>query len=191
MATVALFHHALGQTPGFHAFAETLRDAGHLVHAPDLFEGRTFESIEAGMAFAEQLGFPDRILTRAQEATADRPADVYAGFSLGVVPAQFLAQTREGARAALLFYSCVPPEALGTAWPPSLRGQIHGMDADPFFVDEGDLDAARAITDGHAGVELYLYRGDQHYFAEAGLPSYDPEAAALLTERTLRFLSEL
>ena len=39
MAEVLLFHHALGATEGVHAFASELRQAGHTVHTPDLFEG--------------------------------------------------------------------------------------------------------------------------------------------------------
>lgn len=192
MTDVVLFHHALGQTSGFHAFAETLRNAGHVVHTPDLFQGRTFESIDVGMAYAHEIGFPDQILARAGEAVAELPADlVYAGFSLGVVAAQYLAMTRAGARGALLFYSCVPPEAFGSPWPPGLRAQIHGMDADPFFVDEGDLDAATALAETTPGVELFLYPGNQHYFADSSLPSYDSSAAALLIERVQSFLGQI
>lgn len=189
MTDVVLFHHALGQTPGFHSFAEHLRQAGHAVHTPDLFDGRTFDTIEAGMAHAAEIGFPVGILQRAERAVDGRPSDlVYAGFSLGVVAAQYLAQTRAGARGALLFYSCVPADAFG-AWPSGLPAQIHGMDADPYFVDEGDLDAARALAEAQPEVTLYLYQGAEHYFAEEGHPSYDADATALLTERALRFLS--
>ena len=192
MTEVVLFHHALGQTSGFHTFATNLREAGHRVHIPDLFEGRTFDSIDDGMAYASKIGFPDGILGRATNAVADLPHDVvYAGFSLGVVPAQYLAQTRAGSRGALLCYSCVPPEMFGVPWPAGMPAQIHGMDADPFFVDEGDIDAARAIVAENEAVELFLYRGDQHYFADSSLPSYDPEAAALLNERVLSFLAQI
>jgi esterase/lipase len=105
MAEVLLFHHAMGQTDGFHAFADELRHAGHTVHTPDLFDGRTFDSIEEGMAFAESLGFPDEIIARGERAAGDLPNDlVYAGFSLGVVPAQKLAQTRPGARGAAVLF---------------------------------------------------------------------------------------
>jgi len=189
MAEVLLFHHAQGQTPGFHAFADELRQAGHTVHTPDLFDGRTFASIEEGMAYAEQLGFPNEIIGRGERAADALPHElVYAGFSLGVVPAQKLAQTRPGARGALLFYSCVPVEMFGT-WPAGVPVQIHGMDADPFFVGEGDVDAARALVEWTDDADLFLYRGDQHYFADSSLPSYDPEAAALLTRRVLEFLA--
>jgi dienelactone hydrolase len=117
------------------------------------------------------------------------PADlVYAGFSLGVLPAQMLAQTRSGARGALLFYSCVPTPEFGS-WPAGVPAQVHGMDADPIFVDEGDVDAARALVEEAEDAELFLYPGDQHYFADSTLPSYDPEAAALLTRRVLDFLA--
>lgn len=190
MADVLLFHHAQGQTTGFHAFADELRRAGHTVHTPDLFDGRTFDSIEAGMAYAEEIGFPKAVIERAERAAADLPAElVYAGFSLGVVPAQKLAQTRPGARGALLFYSCVPMSAFGSSWPAGVPVQIHGMDADPFFVGEGDVDAAREIVASGAPAELFLYPGDQHYFADSSLPSYDAAAAALLTRRVLDFLA--
>ena len=188
MAEVLLFHHAQGQTPGFHAFADELRRAGHTVHTPDLLDGRTFPSIEEGMAYVEQLGFSE-IIGRGERAAAELPNElVYAGFSLGVVPAQKLAQTRPGARGALLFYSCVPVSEFGTSWPEGVPVQIHGMDADPFFVGEGDIDAARAIVESTDQAELFLYPGDQHYFADSSLPSYDADATALLTRRVLDFL---
>lgn len=190
MAEVLLFHHAMGQTTGFRAFADELREAGHTVHTPDLFDGRKFGSIEEGMAYAEQIGFPDAIIERG-ERTANElaPELVYAGFSLGVVPAQKLAQTRAGARGALLYYSCVPLSYFGGSWPEGVPAQIHGMDEDPIFVGEGDVDAARELVEAADDAELFLYPGDQHYFADSSLPSYDESAAKLLTERTLAFLA--
>lgn len=190
MAEVLLFHHAQGQTDGFGAFADELRQAGHTVHTPDLFEGRTFGSIDEGMAYAEEIGFPDEVIARGERAAAELPPElVYAGFSLGVVPAQKLAQTRPGARGALLFYSCVPVSYFGGAWPAGVPVQIHGMDADPIFVGEGDIDAARAIVESTDNAEVFLYPGDQHYFADSSLPSYDADATALLTKRVLEFLN--
>jgi dienelactone hydrolase len=188
MAEVVLFHHALGLTPGIAAFADEMRDAGHTVHTPDLFDGRTFATIEEGMAYAGSLGFPGKVIERGDRAVENLPAElVYAGFSLGVLPAQKLAQTRPGARGALLFYSCVPVTAFGT-WPGGVPAQVHGMDADPVFTGEGDIDAARALVDQARNAELFLYPGDQHYFADSSLPSYDPDAAALLMQRVLVFL---
>jgi dienelactone hydrolase len=191
MAEVLLFHHALGQTTGFDAFADELRQAGHTVHTPDLFEGRTFGTIEDGMAYAEEIGFPDVIIERGERAADElAPELVYAGFSLGVVPAQKLAQTRAGARGALLYYSCVPLSFFGGSWPEGVPAQIHGMDEDPIFVGEGDVDAARELVEAAEDAELFLYPGDQHYFADSSLPSYDAAASKLLTERTLAFLAE-
>jgi dienelactone hydrolase len=188
MAEVLLFHHAQGQTEGFTAFADELRRAGHTVHAPDLYDGRTFATLDEGIAHAEQVGFGEIIERGVGVANGLPPELVYAGFSLGVVPAQKLAQTRAGARGALLFYSCVPTSEFGTSWPADVPVQIHGMDADPIFVGEGDIDAARALVDSTEQAELFLYPGDQHYFADSSLPSYDADAAALLSQRVLDFL---
>jgi dienelactone hydrolase len=189
MAEVLLFHHAQGQTPGFHAFAEELRGAGHTVHTPDLFDGRTFGSIDDGLGYVRELGGFGQIIERGERAASELPNElVYAGFSLGVVPAQKLAQTRADARGALLFYSCIPVSEFGSAWPADVPVQIHGMDADPFFVDEGDIDAAREIVESAENAELFLYPGDQHYFADSSLPSYDEGATTLLTQRVLAFL---
>ena len=191
MAEVLLFHHALGQTDGFLAFAEQLRAAGHTVHTPDLFDGRTFGTLEEGVAFAEQVGF-GRIIERGTTIADELPSElVYAGFSLGVLPAQKLAQTRPGARGALLMYSCVPMSEFGSAWPVDVPVQIHGMDADPIFVGEGDINAAREIVESSSNAELFLYAGDQHYFADSSLPSYDAIAAALLVRRVQDFLGGL
>ncbi len=188
MSEVLLFHHALGRTAGFEAFADELRRADHTVHTPDLFEGRTFDTIDAGLGYVQATGFGEIIERGVQSAYGLPEAIVYAGFSLGVLPAQKLAQTRAGARGALLFYACVPMSEFGTSWPVDVPVQIHGMDADPYFVGEGDVDAARSIVDSTERAELFLYSGSEHYFADSSLPSYDAVATALLTRRVLDFL---
>lgn len=193
MADVLLFHHAQGLTPGVHAFADQLRVAGHTVHTPDLFDGRTFGSIDEGLAYAREVGF-DNLLERGVRTADGLPNElVYAGFSLGEMIAQKLAQTRPGARGALLFYSAVPISGEWSfgPWPEGVPVQIHGMDADPIFVGEGDIEAAREIVEGVEDSDLFLYPGDQHYFADSSLPSYDAEATALLTTRVLEFLDRV
>ena len=115
---------------------------------------------------------------------------VYAGFSLGVVPAQKLAQTRSGATGALFFYSCMPTSEFGTSWPKGVPVQVHAMDADPFFVDGGDIDAARELVEEAEDAELFLYPGNQHLFADSSLKSYDEEASNLLSKRVLNFLAK-
>ncbi|EJC76691.1 dienelactone hydrolase family protein [Rhizobium hidalgonense] len=193
MAEVLLFHHAQGLTPGVRAFADALRANGHIVHTPDLFDGLTFQSIDEGLAYIGGIGFDD-IRERGVRLADELPAAlVYAGFSFGVLPAQKLAQTRPGARGALLFYSCLPIRgewAFGP-WPDGVPVQIHGMDSDPIFVGEGDIDAAREIVEAVEDAELFLYPGDQHYFADSSLPSYDADATALLTSRVLAFLKRV
>jgi dienelactone hydrolase len=191
MAEVVVFHHAQGLTPGVVAFADDLRRAGHVVHTPDVFEGRTFATVEEGVGYAGEIGFGE-VIERGVRAAGALPAGlVYAGFSLGVLPAQKLAQTRPGARGALLFESCVPVSEFSPAWPDGLPVQIHGMDNDPFFAGEGDVDAARELVREASNAELFLYPGDRHLFADNSLPSYDPAAAELLTKRVIDFLSVL
>ena len=193
MAEVLLFHHAQGLTPGVRAFADELRSAGHTVHTPDLFDGRIFDSIPEGMAYIKEQGF-DELQARGVRLADDLPAElVYAGFSFGEAIAQQLAQTRPGARGALLFYSAIPitGEWAFGPWPDGVPVQIHGMDSDPIFVGEGDVDAAREIVEKVEDAELFLYPGDQHYFADSSLPSHDPEATALLTKRVLEFLDRV
>lgn len=188
MADVILFHHAQGLTDGMHAFADDLRQAGHTVHLPDLFGGRTFDSIDDGLAYAREVGFGKLIEQGCAFADELGKPLVYGGFSLGVPAAQKLAQTRATAKGALLFYSCMPATEFGDAWPAGVPVQIHGMDEDPFFVGEGDVEFARAIVDSTDRAELFLYPGKEHYFADSSLASYDKEATALLTERVLEFL---
>lgn len=190
MAEILLFHHAQGQTAGFLAFADQLRDAGHTVHTPDLYDGRTFDGLDEGVAHADEIGFSE-VMERGMRAADGLPEElVYAGFSLGVMPAQRLAQTRNGARGALFLHACLPTTEFGS-WPDDVPVQIHGMDADPFFAGEGDVDAARALVESAEHAELFLYPGDQHLFADTSLPSYDAEAAALLSQRVLGFLSAI
>lgn len=195
MAEVVLFHHVQGLTDGVRAFAEELRVGGHTVHTPDLFDGKRPATIDEGVAYARGLG--DEVIgERADRAVADLPEGlVYAGFSLGAATAQRLAQTRPGARGALLYESCLPITgdwAIGP-WPNGLPVQIHGMDQDPFFALEGDLDAARELvaTVGSEVAELFVYPGDQHLFTDSSLASYDADAAALVLKRSRDFLDRV
>jgi dienelactone hydrolase len=191
MAEIMLFHHVQGLTDGVNAFADELRAAGHTVHTPDLLETRTFPTLEEGIDFVRGIGFGTVLDRGVAAAEAFGPELVYAGFSLGVMPAQKLAQTRAGARGALFFDACIPVEEFGDRWPEDVPVQIHGMDHDPSFADEGDLDAARALVDSTENAELFLYPGDVHLFADSSLASYDPAAARLMTERVLDFLSKI
>jgi dienelactone hydrolase len=191
MTDIVVFHHAQGLTAGVRELADKLSAAGNDVTLPDLYEGKTFDALDDGVAYAQQVGF-DTIIERGRLAAEALPNEiVYAGFSLGVLPAQMLAQTRPGARGALLFHSCVPTSEFGCPWPQGVPVQIHGMDADEYFVGEGDVDAARSLVETVESAELFLYPGDQHLFADSSLPAYDPAAATLLLQRTLWFLALL
>ncbi len=141
------------------------------------------------MAFARDTGF-DALGERGAAAAAEiRPDVVYAGFSFGVMTAQRLAQTRAGARGALLMSGCLPVSEFGDAWPEGVPVQIHGKDGDEFFLE--DIDAARDLVESTDQAELFLYPGTEHLFADSSLPAYDPAAASALIERVLAFLHKL
>jgi len=195
MAEVVLFHHVQGLTDGVRAFAQELRAGGHTVHTPDLFDTERPATIDDGIALVQSIG-DEELSERVDRAVAGLPEGlVYAGFSYGVMPAQRLAQTRPGARGALLYEACLPVSgewAIGP-WPDGVPVQIHGMDQDPFFALEGDLDAARELVEtvGPGLAELFVYPGDRHLFSDSSLPSYDPDAAALVVQRSRDFLDRL
>jgi len=194
MTEVVLYHHVHGLTKGLQAFADELRHAGHTVHTPDLFDGRTFATMDEAFAFVREAG--DALDAKADGAASALPEGlVYAGISWGVGPAQRLAQTRAGARGALLYEACFPitGEYAFGPWPNAVPVQIHGKEDDEFFAHEGDIDAARELvaTVGADRAELFVYPGDEHLFVDSSLPSYDADAAALVVQRTLHFLSVL
>lgn len=193
MAEVLLFHHVQGLTDGLRAFAADLEAGGHTVHLPDLFDGHTFTSIEDGFAYLRDLDAGE-MAGRVDAAVSGLPAGlVYAGFSWGVPRAQLLAQTRPGARGALLYESCLPitgEDAFGP-WPDGVPVQVHGAEGDEFFQE--DLPSARELvqTVGPELAELFIYPGEQHLFVDRSLASYDADAATLLTRRSLEFLDRL
>ncbi|GAB6901017.1 dienelactone hydrolase family protein [Kineosporia succinea] len=189
MAEIVLFHHAQGLTAGVHAFADRLRSVGHTVHTPDLYEGKTFERLDEGIAHVRQIGF-DTVTERGVQAVEALPQTlVYAGFSLGVLPVAKLAVSRPGAAGALFLSGFVPPSEFG-AWP-GVPSQVHGMDADPEFADSGDLAAAEEFAVAEGNTEVYVYPGSAHLFADSSLNEYDPGAAELLTDRVLEFLAKI
>ena len=189
MAEVLLFHHAQGQTPGFLALADEMRAAGHVVHTPDLYDGKTFADLDEGVGYAREVGF-ETIIERGRLAAEGLPNElVYGGFSLGVMPAQMLAQTRPGAKGALLLSAALPASEFGDSWPSGVPVQIHMMEDDP-WVDE-DLPAARELVETVDRAELFLYPGDRHLFADKSLPDYDESAAKMLTQRVIAFLEKV
>ena len=195
MAEVVLFHHVQGLTDGVRAFADELRAGGHTVHTPDLFDGECPATIELGLALVNLIG-DEALSERATGALAGLPDGlVYGGFSFGGATAQQFAQTLPGARGALLYESFVSLSAEWSfgPWPAGLPVQVHGMDHDPFFAEEGDLDGARELVAAvGAGVaELYTYPGDKHLFTDSSLPSYDADATRLVLDRSLEFLGRL
>lgn len=191
MTEILLFHHALGLTPGVITFADRLRAAGHTVHTPDLYDGQTFETVAAGVDHARSIGFGTLVEQGAAVAEELPEELVYAGISMGVMPAQNLAQNRAGARGAVFFESSVPADEFGGPWPAGVPLQIHGMDADPEFIDSGDVDAGRELVAASDDGELFLYPGDRHLFMDDSIPSFDAEATALATTRVLEFLARV
>lgn len=185
MTEVVLFHHSGGLTAGVRAFADLLRDEGHTVHTPDLFEGRTFADVADGVAFAESVG--EKVFaTRAAEAVAGLPVDVvYGGMSFGAARAAERALARPGAGGAFFLYGAVDPSWWDATWPDAVPAQAHVAEGDPWREPEAE-DALVGF-----GGELFVYPCSGHLFAEAGHPDHDPACAELATERVLTFLTGL
>jgi dienelactone hydrolase len=195
MAEVVLFHHVQGLTDGVRAFAAELGKGGHTVHTPDLFDGQRPASIDDGLELVQRIG-DEELDRRINAAVAALPPGlVYGGFSFGGATAQGLAQTTPGARGALLYESCVSLTADWSfgPWPDGVPVQIHGMEADPFFAEEGDLEAARELVAivGPKLAELFTYPGALHLFTDSSLPTYDQAATALVIRRSVEFLDKL
>ncbi len=128
------------------------------------------------------------MLARGREVAEGLPERlVYAGASLGVMPAQLLAQTRPGAAGALLLHGAVPPEEFGGDWPVGVPLQMHTMEDD----DWGDVDVARQIAATVDGAELFTYPGDRHLFTDDSIEDFDPQSADLVFERSLDFLARI
>lgn len=193
MTEVVLYHHVQGLTTGVQSLAEELRGAGHTVHTPDLFDGRTFATIDDGMAYAREVGF-DVICGRGVAAAEGLGTGglVYAGLSMGAMPAQQLAQTSPNARGALLLHACLPVSEFSARWPAGVPVQVHAMDEDPFFAEEGgDIDAARELIAAADDAELFLYPGGEHLFTDSSLEAYDEDATGTLLERVKALLARV
>lgn len=194
MTEVVLLHHVQGLTDGVLAFAAGLREGGHVVHTPDLFGGERPATIEDGLRLAEEQDAA--IDERVSELIRSVPTEVvWAGISWGVSVAQRFAQLREGARGALLYAACFPIEGEWSfgPWPEDVPVQVHGKDRDPFFAEEGDLDAARRLAEvvGPDLAQVFVYPGEEHLYLDSSLPSYDAEATALTLQRSRQLLDRV
>ncbi|MEU2679727.1 dienelactone hydrolase family protein [Streptomyces sp. NPDC007107] len=187
---IMLFHSTYGLRPAVHASAERLRAAGHEVRVPDLFEGHTFETVEEGMAFKEQVG-KDELLKRAVLAAAPYSDQglVYAGFSFGASVAQTLALGDAKARGLLLLHGT--SDIAENASVDELPVQLHVADPDAFespdWLNSWYLQMQRTGAD----VEIYRYPGAGHLYTDPELPDFDQDAAELTWKVALGFLATL
>lgn len=195
MATIVLFHHVQGLTPGVQAMAAELRADGHKVHTLDLYAGKLPKDLESGIRLANKVG-EDKIQARVDKLFSSLPEElVYIGTSWGAALAQQCAQQRPGAVGAVLLESFVDLEAEWSfgPWPEDVPVQIHGMEEDPFFAKEGDLEAAQRFAEGEGKdlAQLFTYPGNKHLFTDSSLPAHDEQARALVMERIKAFLAAL
>jgi dienelactone hydrolase len=187
MAEIVLFHHIRGLTEGVLAFAQVLRDAGHPVQTPDVFDGRTFPGIREGMAFVDSVG-EETFAARAAEIVSPLRTDVvYGGMSMGAARAAEQVLARPGARGAFSLYGAIAPSWWDATWPAGVPSQAHVAEGDELREPDAEAEYIADVP----GAELFVYPGSGHLFAEPGDPAYDDEAARLATERVLAFLSAL
>lgn len=173
-------------------WAERLRSEGHVVHVPDLCEGRTFDDYASGLQAMEEMGGVPGLMERTLQAVRDLPSDViYAGFSNGGGCAQWLGMTRPGARGVALMHAALPPVALGAdAWPTGLPVQVHYAEADPFRDNDAVAALESAACAAGAPFEMWDYPGSGHLFADPDLPDFDPISARRMFDRLLAFLTQ-
>jgi dienelactone hydrolase len=187
MAEIMLFHHAGGLTEGVVSFAQTLRDSGHTVHAPDLFDGRTFADVRDGVSYAQSVG-EETFAAKAAEVLSSMPTDlVYGGMSMGAARAAEQVLTRPGAKGAFFLYGAIAPSWWEATWPAGVPAQAHVTEDDEWR----EPDAEAEYLAGVPGAELFVYPGSGHLFAEPGHPDFDEAVARLATERVLAFLAAL
>lgn len=191
MANVVLFHSAQGQRPAVLEWAAGIEDAGHAVWTPDLLAGRTFEDLDAAIAFRDEIGVPE-LMRRAEAALAELPEDlVYMGFSMGAASAGYYAATRPGARGAVLMHGITPLAAFGvTSWDPDVPAQVHYAAEDPLAGAEALPGFEVTLAAAQAELELFTYPGSAHLFSDRESPEYDAAASDLMFERVLSFLAE-
>ena len=189
--TVVLFHSAQGLRPGIHWFADRLREAGHEVHTPDLFDGEVFDELDDGVRKRDNIGI-GALIGRSFEAVAELPEDVvYAGFSMGTGPAMVLAAGRPGCRGAVFFHGALDPADAGIpAWP-SVPAQVHYSTKDA-WVDSAAVEGLRRAVLA-AGQTCEVFAGDVegHLVADPDLPEYDEVETKHILERTLNFLDNI
>jgi dienelactone hydrolase len=187
---IVLFHSTYGLRPAVREAADRLRAAGHEVWTPDLFAGRTFDTVEDGMAFNEELG-REELLKRAVLAAApySERGLVYAGFSLGAATAQTLALGDKNARGLLLLHGT--SDIAATAAVDDLPVQLHVAEPDPFEPDDWLSAWYLQMRRAGADVEVYRYAGAGHLYTDPELPDYDAEAAEATWRVALGFLETL
>ncbi|NTV39691.1 MAG: dienelactone hydrolase [Demequinaceae bacterium] len=186
IAEIIFFHHAQGLTDGLRAMAERLRAAGHEVHTPDIYSGAVFGQLDEGLAFASRIGH-DAIEEVARRAAREHPhANTTIGFSLGVFPAQLLAQEWRRIDGLVVVAGGLPPRDLGADWRVDVRLSVHVADPDD-WIPTGSLEALLR----HARApHIHRYQGLGHMFVDPSSPDYDADAADLFEERLLTWLAE-
>ena len=186
MTQILLFHHELGLTDGVRALAQKIEAGGHTVHLPDLYEGRTFTTVQQGLAHLNEIGRA-QIEARGVAATAEhRQASVVAGISMGVAPAFKAAQTVPAFRACIAVSAALPLNTYAPLWMPHVALQVHLGTDDP-RVTQQELPLARSYASSAEEpdnpADLFEYETAAHLFMDSSTPEYDEALTDLLVER--------
>lgn len=187
MVQLAVFPHAMGVTAGMRAFVNALADDGHEVQLVDLYDGIVCDDLDAGIEHANEIGFSTVIDRGVAAIEPDATGVVVIGFSLGVLPAQKLAQTHPGVIGAVLCDAAVPADAFG-GWRDGVRAAIHLCADDPLVAE--DLAAAAELATRDE-IELTIHPGAGHVAIDASGPAYDPDLARHLRAEIRAFVEAL
>lgn len=188
MVHVVFFHSVLGLRSAELLGAERLRRAGHDVATPDLFDGATASSIDAGFGLLDEIGW-GTVVRRARRALADLPEDTaLLGVSMGTGVVSDVWAERPATAAVVLLHAAAEIPGGARA---GLRVQLHAAEPDE-FAPAGRVAALRQAA-GDIGVDLEVFRypGAGHFYTDRELGDHDPAAAELTWRRVLRFLGEI
>lgn len=194
---VLVIHAWWGLNAFFRSFVDRLGEAGFVVFAPDLYDGKVATTVEDAAAYRDEsdANFSEAMATLQAALAALRqhpratggPVGVV-GVSLGVWYAlELLEAVPDAVGAVVVFYGTRPMSYADSSVP--VLGHFAEIDA---FEPKSDQKAFEtALQSAGHPTTFYEYPGTGHWFFENDVAAaYNAEAAELAWSRTVDFLKQ-